>query len=119
MKLQIIKQSGKPVDPIAARQFDEEWRLMFDKAELKSSNIFQKRTGKLTRTPHMLILQRMLNFTEYVLTKKYNQDQFVTLPTSARQWTKLIEHYGNYPILTAKRADKKELILLIMDESNG
>lgn len=110
MKVQIVKQSGKPVEPEAALAFEAEFREMYDKAETKAEKLAQK-TGK----PVMKLLERYLSFAELLMNRKHNQDQFITLPTSARAWRTLIDKHGNIPILVAKRSDKKATVLVIMD----
>ncbi len=110
MKIQIIKQSGKPVNTEDALRFENDFRLMYDKAETKAEALAAK-NGK----PVMKLLERYLSFAELLLNRKHNQDQFIELPKTAKAWRKLIDEHANLPILIAKRADRKATVLVIMD----
>jgi hypothetical protein len=96
--------------------YDEEWKQLFDKAEIKAEQVFQKTTGKLTKTPKMIVLQRLLRFVERQLTLKYGSEEVVDLPKSEKAWSKLSERFGDNPILVAKRQDNGKIILVLMDQ---
>jgi hypothetical protein len=113
MKLQILSQSGKPSDPVKAMAYDNEWRLLYDKAESKASAIFQKPNNRLSTKPHMIILQRLLRYCEYKLNQQYADAEMVEVPKTAAQWNKLIELY-QFPIMVVKRPSKG-LALILMD----
>lgn len=112
-KVQIIKQSGKPVDAEDARKFDEEFRVLYDKSESKAESLLKK--PRFASKHVMQLIERYLRFSEHLLNKKYNQDSFVQLPKTAKAWRDLISKHDNIPIMVAKRSDKKATVLVIMD----
>jgi hypothetical protein len=116
MLVKFVRQSGRPVKTEHMESYAKEWPVLYDKCEKKSELIFQKSNGKLTRTPKMFVLQRMVRFAEHLMSKKYGLDTKIEIPKTAKQWNKLIEESGNCPILIAKTSEKNsEVVLVIMD----
>lgn len=121
MKLTVYRQSGSPVHPEFQAQYQEEYRTFYDRCELKAEAIFAKNTGVLNRklVPRMIILQRLLNYGERFLMRKYGGNDTVELPKTAKQWTALINKYSETPIMLAKEQKTGKLILLLMDDLQG
>ena len=118
MKLMLLRQSGRPSDLEKTKQYDQDWKKYYDLVETKAQKVFEKTTGKLTRTPQMIIVQRMLRYVERQLTLKYGAEDWKEIPKSARAWEKLLSSYEDVPILVARRADKG-LVLILMDQMQG
>jgi hypothetical protein len=102
MKLKMFKGSGELVDDSVRPKYDAEFKEFYDKAEKRANG-------------DMIKLQRYLSFGERQLYKKYAEDIREELPTSAKQWKKLMEKYADTPIMVARRSDTNEVILIIMD----
>jgi hypothetical protein len=115
MQLMLIRQSGKPANAEKALKFETEWTKYYDIVDAKADKIFLKRTGKLTTTPRMIIVQRFLRFVERSLTLKYGSEDLVTLPKSKLGWQKLIASYDDTPIMVARKTDGG-VVLILMDE---
>lgn len=116
MKLKVYRQSGSPVHPENQQKYVEDYRAFYDLCEKKADKIFAKDTGKLTKTPRMFILQRLLNYGERFLMRKYGGQDEVELPKTSKSWTALISKYSDTPLMIAKEKDSGRLILLLMDD---
>lgn len=115
MKLKVYRQSGSPVNPEHETQYNEEYKLLYDKCELKADVIFAKEGGKLKRLPRMIMLQRLLRYSERGLISKYGGQDLVELPKTAKAWTALLNKYGETPLMLAKEQASGKLVLLLMD----
>lgn len=102
MKIRLMRQSGDPTNVEDRDAFQAAFREMYDKAA--------ERAGL-----DMLKLNRMVSFCERLLVKKHNKEVLVDMPKSAKAWTNLISKYDDVPILVARTADGKEIVLVIMD----
>lgn len=120
-KLTLFRESGSPVDPTLQEAYQEEYRTFYDKCEAKADKIFQKNTGVLNRrlVPKMIILQRLLQYGERSLMRKYSGSNEVELPKSAKGWSELLARYHDTPIMIAKRSDGKGIVLVLMDAYQG
>lgn len=113
VKVQIVTQSGKPVNVEDAIKFDEEFRLLYDKSQDKAEAL--KKKPRFKNREVMKLMERYLSFSEHLLNVKYNSNSFVEMPKTAKAWRTLIDKHANIPILVAKRADKKGTVLVVMD----
>lgn len=109
MKLVMFKQSGDLVDESVRELYDADWKVFYDKAELRAKD------EKKPLGVNVNKLNRFLSYGERQLYKKYSRDITESIPTSAKQWKLLLAKYGSNPIMVAHRADRDELILVIMD----
>lgn len=121
MKLQLLRQSGRPVTPSDVEGYESDFRALYDKAELKSETAFQKRTAKGPgskgyNVPKVVILQRLLSYGERQLVKKWNKAVEIEVPRSKAGMLKLLSTYEDTPILIAKSTDGKNLVAILMDE---
>lgn len=116
MKIKLYRQSGTPVDPAQQQEYTEAHRVMYDKCDAKAEAVFQKTTGRLTRVPRMLVLQRLLRYAERGLVRKFNGDAELELPKTAKAWSALISTYGDTPLMVAKESSSGKLVLLLMDD---
>jgi hypothetical protein len=118
VKLKIYRQTGQPVDVEMQQQYTESYRTMYDRCEAKADKLFQKKSGYLKLLPHMIMLQRYLRFAERELVRKFNGNVEIELPKSPRAWRKLIESYGDTPVMIAREQHTGGIILLLMDDLN-
>lgn len=121
MKLQLYRQSGRPVSLEDLEGYETEFRAMYDKAEIKSAAAFERRTAKGPaykgyNVPKVLILNRMLSYGERLLTKKWNKSVEIEVPRSKAGLIKLLATYEDTPIMLALTADRKSVIAVIMDQ---
>lgn len=118
MKLTVYRQSGSPVHPENQEKYTEEYRDLYDFCEARADKIFSKNTGVLNRklVPRMIILQRLLQYAERGLMRKYGGQDEVEFPKTAKQMTALINKYGETPIMFAKEQHTGKLIMLLMDD---
>lgn len=103
MKLKIIRQSGQPISPEKADEFQKEWEFGFD-------NILKKH-GKLgDETP------TLLNELEKNLQERYNDLTVVDfkLPKSQKAWIEELSKYGN--IMLTTNLDTGDLVAVILDQ---
>jgi hypothetical protein len=120
MKLQLFRQSGQPVELSDRDGYDEDFKKMYDLAEVKSQKAFERRSAKGPsykgyNVPKMLILNRMLSFGERLLVKKWNKSVEIELPRSKAGMSKLLSKYEDLPIMIAKSTDGKSLVAILMD----
>ena len=96
--IRLFKKSGRPVDPEDEQKYEENWRLAYDKAE--------KKCGQ-----NMIKLQRMLQYVQFLLYKKYYKDNFVNDFGHLREI--VIEQ--NYTPITFGVTEGGELVAVIQD----
>lgn len=94
----IVKKSGRPLDPEDKLKYEEDWRITYDKAEKKCGT-------------NMLKLQRMLQYAQFLLYKKYYKDNFVTDFNHLREI--IIEQ--NYTPITFGVTESGELVAIVQD----
>jgi hypothetical protein len=102
MKIELMRQSGQPVDLGDRDKYDNDFKAFYDKAA--------ERAGL-----DMLKLARFMRFGERQLAKKYNNLVEVELPKSEKAWKALQAKYEDCPIMTAVNLKNSKLILIIMD----
>lgn len=96
--IRIVKKSGRPLDPEDELKYEEDWRKTYDKAEKKSG-------------ANMLKLQRMLQYAQFLLYKKYYKDNFVTDFNHLREI--IVEQ--NYTPITFGVTESGELVAIVQD----
>ena len=114
-KVRLYRQSGRPVDSAKMREYEDEFKKLYDKVESKADAVFAKDKGKLTRVPKMLIQQRMLSYGERLLTIKYNVAVEEELPKTKADVENLMNKYDGVPVMYAVNKNTDELIMLLMD----
>lgn len=116
MKIQVLRQSGEPVNESDRAAYTAEWQKFYDKADERARK--RHNEGPASESYHLL-MQRFLNYGERQLIRKYNGAVEVELPKTARAWTKLIESFQDTPVILARRQDGGKLILIIADTLGG
>lgn len=101
MKIEVYTQSGRPADVSLHEQYTTEWRSLYDKASERAMG-------------DMLKMQRFLSFYNHMQQKKYNTNNMVEFPKTAKQLAQLIKKY-EAPITFALRADTQKLIAIVND----
>ena len=96
--IRLFKKSGRPVDPEDEQKYEENWRLAYDKAE--------KKCGQ-----NMIKMQRMLQYVQFLLYKKYYKDNYVNDFGHLREI--VIEQ--NYTPITFGVTEGGELVAVIQD----
>lgn len=96
--IRIVKKSGRPLDPEDELKYEEDWRKTYDKAEKKCGT-------------NMLKLQRMLQYAQFLLYKKYYKDNFATDFNHLREI--IIEQ--NYIPITFGVTESGELVAIVQD----
>jgi hypothetical protein len=96
--IRIFKKSGRPIDPEDELKYKEDWKSSYDKAEKKSKK-------------NVLKLQRMLQYIEFALYKKYYKDVYVRDFNHLREI--VIEQ--NYLSISFGVTDAGELVAVIQD----
>lgn len=114
-KVRLYRQSGKPIESAKMREYEDDFKKLYDKAEAKADAVFAKEKGKLTRVPKMLIQQRMLSYGERLLTIKYNVAVEEELPKTKADVENLMNKYDGVPVMYAVNKNTNELIMLLMD----
>lgn len=107
--IEIMRQSGLPLDPADVEKYIADWRELFDKCQEKVNA--SKDTDRYSPDR----LPRLLNRVEQILMKRYKNIDVIEFPKSNKAWLKLWNQYGN--IMVAKRADSDVVILAIKDQS--
>jgi hypothetical protein len=119
VKLKLYRQSGAPVALESRAAFEAEWKVLYDKAEAKVETLFAKTTGKLTKVPKMIMMQRMLRFVERQLVKKHNVEVLVDVPQTEADWEALIKAYEDTPVMIARTQDGTGVVAVLMDTLQG
>lgn len=104
MKVKIYSQSGKPTNVEHAQAFESEFKKCYD--ELWES----KQAGKITIDEMKLKLDEV----DKELRAKYTMFMEVDLPTSGKQWKKLIMDFG-VPVTVAITEQDYKLAIFLMD----
>ena len=103
MKLKTYRQSGDPVQLENREKYQAEFTVMYDKcAEAAGLD--------------MLKLHESVSAGETELVKKYNVEVETELPKTAKAWSALISKYEDTPLMLAKTADGKSIVLILMDQ---
>lgn len=114
--MKVYRQSGSPVDPEMQEQYLAEYQAYFDKCEQRAKRVFEKNVPRLRHLPEMIIMQRMLQFGERLILKKYNKDTIVDMPKTRKAWAALLSRFHDTPVMVAKEAKSGTPILILMDE---
>ncbi len=118
MKLEVFRQSGQIIDDDQQRAYNAEWGPIFDRIMARIAEIHSDKSNRLFMRPAHLLSERMCNYMERLLFKKYSTQVFEELPKTAKQWQKLMDQY-KAPVLVAGRSDSTKLVLIIMDTLHG
>lgn len=108
MKVKMFRMSGNPVDPVKAKQREDDWKSGFD-------TIIEKH-GK-----HGPETNKELDELEASLLKKYNDLTLidVELPRTGKAWKELLSTYGNVMATTAvednEHAKSGDILLVVND----
>lgn len=104
-QLKLYRKSGLPVNLSDRTAYEEAWRNFYDKATARAGLNMEK-------------MQRFCSFGERALVRKYNIEVSVTLPTSARGWTKLVQSFEDCPIIVARAKNGKDVVGIIIDDGS-
>lgn len=116
-KVKIFRASKDPLNPEDRLKYNEDFKAMYDRCEEKSMAIFLKERGTLAKRydiSRMMVLQRLVQYGEFLLTKKHNFSIEVEFPSTQKAWKALTDKY-EAPIMVAQRVDGKGLVLVIQD----
>lgn len=116
MKLKLFRYSGQPVLLESRQAYHADYQSYFDKADERART---KHSAGAYTDAYALLMQRYLRFGEYVLNLKHNKQIEMELPKSAKAWSDLIAKFDDVPVMVARVADGKSVVMVIMDTLNG
>lgn len=109
MTVQICRASGRPVNWDNVAAYEQEFRMLYDKAlahvGVNEKSIINEDVG--TR------LNKLLNRLQRILLVKYPTTEERGLPTTDAEWLDLVKQHG--PVAVCSRTDKQGIALVIMD----
>jgi len=117
MKIELHRQTGRPVDAEKILKFEADWKAYFDKAELRAKERaleFVKTKSK--NDQYMVCFQRFLRWGEFLLGKKYGTFETIDLPQTEDDWLNLSKKYG-HAIMLGVREDNGRLAIILLDQS--
>jgi hypothetical protein len=118
MKLEVFRQSGQIIDDEQQQLYNAEWAPIYDKVMDRIKQIHSDKSHRLFMRPAHHLSERMLNYMERQLFKKYSTQVFEELPKTAKQWQALMDKY-KAPLLVAGRSDSTKLVIIVMDTLQG